>query len=217
MNKSLALRQITWGDFRESCTGDSGTAIDFGMAGIDKDQYSGSKWPGDMESSNLGASSAKVRSALQFWCELGSCDQLPTVRDFDFLKIPELIPHLVSVDVGPGPEDFRYRQIGTYMTDMSGRNATKSKLDEELYPDNREVMVRFHRHCWQTAEPVLVTSRVAFADRDWATLESLFLPLCSDQGEVTRIVCCADEVELRRELDLSNDRVVLDWRNSLNR
>lgn len=184
------------------------------MTNTDDNSFLGFQWPSDVKFSNLRASSSKIREALQFWLELRNGSQLPTVSDFDFVKVPQLVSHLTSIDVGPEPDRFRLRYIGSSIAEMTGRNATGKELDEELYPENRENVVRWARHSWKTAQPVLVTSGVAFADRDWTTLESLHLPLRSDEGKVVRIVSCVDPVEPRPELDFSTRRVLHDWRNS---
>ena len=138
---------------------------------------------------------------------------MPARPDIDPVHIPALLPHVILVDVLGAPPVFRYRLIGTGVTEMANRDATGRILDESLYGANTERILAAYRDVVAQAAPVAVREIVQFVPKDWIRTEVLLLPLSADGRAVDMILGGVDVVEnnradRRRE---HHEREALDW------
>ncbi|WP_416896276.1 MAG: PAS domain-containing protein [Minwuia sp.] len=158
---------------------------------------------------------SKVNIGLRdYWLELAKDKAVPLWRDFDPTHVRKLLPNTVVVDVSDAEPRFRYRVIGTRVTEIAGRDATGRNLDADLYGDLLDEMIWTFRRCADTAEPLATIGRVHFAERDWLTLEHLFVPFSRKGGTLDTIVSSLDVLEGDTRLAYADQRTekILDWR-----
>lgn len=164
------------------------------------------------------ATDAPMRSAVNrrlrdYWLEIGG-GAPPAWRAFDPSAVTALLPHLIVVDAEGDPYRFRFRLIGTAVTQLAGRDATGRWLDRDLYGDRLDHMTWHYRQCAETAEPLAIIGTIHFVDKEWVTAEHIFLPFASE-GRVDKILCGLHVLDgdTRREGKERDLEEVLDWRS----
>jgi hypothetical protein len=153
--------------------------------------------------------SAKGRAFRDHWLGLRGDRVMPPRGALDPLDIAPLLPHIVLVDVLGGPMRLRYRLIGTFVTELAGRDATGRFVDRALYGRNLEAVAWPYRQVAQTRAPVATLSGALFSDRDWQCIENMFVPF-GDGEAVEMIAVCIDLDSSRIQRDITTGRV-LDW------
>lgn len=138
----------------------------------------------------LNFQSEVSREILEIWRARAGDGMLPSRRDFDPVEIPRhLLPHMFMVDVlhESAAARFRYRLLGTYLTDMFGRDSTGLYLDK-IYPPGfyRDIRASLEEAIARKS-PLRVVGRSNFVNKEWLTFEGAYLPL-SEDGETINIV-----------------------------
>lgn len=112
---------------------------------------------------------------------------LPSRAGFRPEAVPRLLPTLAVVEVLSGGAAFRYRLVGTAITQLAGRNATGRMLDRDLYGPDLERMLVPYRRVVAEAAPVLTRSSILFAD-SWRSTDNMFVPFTMGTGSVDVII-----------------------------
>jgi hypothetical protein len=129
-----------------------------------------------------------LERALSYWDGKRQGRRMPSRRDIDPAEIPQLLPHLLLVDVQRDPLDFRYRLVGTAVTARFGRDDTGARFSAlaHLAPGSP---------AWKAAVRVLeekrpiVTDLVHVGTSRWVTdYRDLSLPLSEDDETVNMIL-----------------------------
>lgn len=130
-----------------------------------------------------------LRHLWQYWNRKRGERAMPGRPDIEPLELKPHLGRLVLADVvRGGPETrFRYRLIGTAVTDLVGRDATGKFLDD-LYGVNYEFMIVAYRWVAANRRPLRVTGDLRHAQREWVHIESLDLPLSRDGETVDMIL-----------------------------
>lgn len=157
---------------------------------------------------DLSLSHSRLKALRDYWLDLSKDGEVSQWSDFDFVHLPDLVPHFVLVDVFSDPLRFQYRFLGSVITAMAGRDATTAWLDEELYPTNLETIEWAYRYVVLNREPVATIGPVEFVEKGWHTLEYIYLPFAGHDNEVTKVLCCWIAIEGRSTQD---ERIILDW------
>lgn len=91
------------------------------------------------------------------------------------------MPHAVILDVRREPEpDFRYRLIGTYVSENLFRDHTGSWFSEI---EHQRAPNQISQNCCrvvETGKPLLPRSRYVGPNRSFKTIEDVILPLAED-------------------------------------
>lgn len=146
-----------------------------------------------------------------YWLARRGAREMPARADIDPLDIPALLPHLVMVDVIGAPPVFRYRLIGTGVTEMANRDATGRYLDESLYGANTDRMLQTYRDTVATRSPQAVREIVQFVRKDWVTIEALLLPLSADGQAIDMVLGVVDVLDKVPDPRWRDRRECLDW------
>jgi hypothetical protein len=158
-------------------------------------------------------SSTVLLSLRDYWLAIKGDRPLPERSDLEPSDIPRLLPYLALTEVHHQPLRFRYRLVGTRITEMAGRDATGRWLDEDLYGDNTDRMLWAFRRCVSEKSPVAVREQVQFADKEWIIVEVLMLPLGRPDREIELILSAVDNIDTSVEKPGSDSRFILDWQN----
>lgn len=156
--------------------------------------------------------SPKLTRTRDYWLEIKGEKPLPLRSDFILSDLGDVIAHLTVIDVEHDPMRLKFRMLGTFLTDIAGRNSTGKYLDSDLYPDNLEEMTWSFIQCAKSGEPLATEGPLDFADRDWTGQEIVLLPLTDDGHSVSMIVACSELVERREELTHEAGEVIINWR-----
>jgi len=131
----------------------------------------------------------KIVEVAEYWMSIHPDDRLPSRSDFDPVEIPQLLPHLVLVDVETDPLRFLIRVQGTEVSRAMKRELRGRYLDEcfenfeNTYPyiDRKRVV--------ETAQPVHRLGKPSLPfSMDFVPIERLHLPLSTDGETVDKIL-----------------------------
>ena len=123
------------------------------------------------------------RALFDYWRSKFPEQGLPGRRHIDPIEIPELLSKLYLVDVvrpGDNPR-FRYRLLGTDITERAGRDMTGRWLDE-VFPDPA-VYARIkgvYLAIMNTLEPHIGAFNIFAPGREYVTANRIVLPLAAD-------------------------------------
>jgi hypothetical protein len=100
----------------------------------------------------------------------------------------KILPRFAIIEVLRDPPDFRYRLIGTALTQFFSRDNTGKRFSEISYPSpHGEELKRYFGMIARDNVVVYRETKAAWANRDYVTIASFFLPGTSD-GERTDLI-----------------------------
>jgi hypothetical protein len=146
-----------------------------------------------LRSSNLPKVDSEVHdAAFAYWLSKRPGRGIPLRRDIDPLEIPQLLKHLVILDVLREPLDFRYRLIGDYvqahfragLKGQSFREVEGKGPGSTLWDGVRKVV--------ETGIPRYGRASYAGPEPDIDTVNDLLLPLSEDGRTVSQILMVAE-------------------------
>ena len=133
-----------------------------------------------------------LQDGLNVWNDLRGDRPMPAPTDIDPLKLPlRLLPHVSLLDIEHQPERrFRWRLIGTYITETLGRDSTGRYWDE-LY-DSRAMNALGQGPSWviENRRPVRNVGSAHYVDKTYLRSESIDMPLSTDGARVDRLLIC---------------------------
>jgi hypothetical protein len=153
-----------------------------------------------------------LKSIRDYWLDRRGRRRMPARSDLDPCDVPTLIPYFLLTDVTYDPLSFRYRLIGTQITQISGRDATGRTIDEDLYGEKAERVKRAYLQVVASREPVAVREIAQFVRKDWLRIEALLLPLGETDEQVTMILSSVGVLEKSEARFTDDTRIELDWR-----
>lgn len=155
--------------------------------------------------------SPQLKRVRDYWLETKGDTAIPRQADFVLTDLAEAVPHLIIIDVVHDPIRLKFRFLGTFVTDLVGRDSTGRWMDETLFPQNLEEIIWAYRHCAQTGLPLATEGPVDIAEKAWTGSEILFLPLTNDGSKVTQVASCYDLIERRQQHPDMSLEVIINW------
>lgn len=134
-----------------------------------------------------------IEEIVAYWESKRAGRLAPRRADIDPTEIPRLLPYLFMLDVLDGGADFRYRLIGTHITEGMGRDVTGKKISElyEDRPQARKQLDATFRLPLTNKQPIFSRGRVFWMPRrEYQRFIGCSLPLSSD-GATIDIVLAA--------------------------
>ena len=134
----------------------------------------------------------KIRQIIEYWFSIHPETGLPGRQHFDPIDVPRHLRNLRLLDVVDGdPPRFRTRLMGTYLVEFFGQEQTGLCFDE-IYPNFEKTKAFRHmtetvatkRPNWYRGKPILKH------EKDFATIERVFLPFAQDGNRVDLILSC---------------------------
>jgi hypothetical protein len=125
------------------------------------------------------------------WLDKTNGRVMPAHGDIDPVEIPKVLPHIALVDKRDG--QFRFRLVGTDITEMIGRDLTGAPIDSHA-GNAGAPLERIAERVFTTARPVFVTGFFKTGLGAVQNVSALFLPLSDDGTHVnmmvgTRVAC----------------------------
>lgn len=134
-----------------------------------------------------------ARELLTAWSRLPARDCVPDRADFDPMAIPRILP-VVSLLERTGPDDWRFRLVGTEIERRWGRRITGSDFAAIVSPQAAAVMRRELRNIVEWPCGSWCRRAVALQSGRRASIETLRLPLRAPDGQVTLVLSCSGEL-----------------------
>ena len=134
----------------------------------------------------------RTREAFAYWRAKARDEALPARADLQPAEIVGLLPYLFLVDVEAETGRFRYRLVGTRITEWSGGDATAWYMDDDRCGPGGAVLQALHAEVAATGRPVLTTGEEALFRGSLLLFDRLLLPLAGDGRTVDMILGCAD-------------------------
>jgi hypothetical protein len=145
-----------------------------------------------------GLQAPVLRPVFDYWDHKRAGRKLPRRADIDPQELKPHLPHLFLIEVLDGT-DFRYRLVGSEITERYGRNST-GKTVREIYaaqPKVADWLTGMLKAVTKAARPVLATGPLSAVNKEHILSESLHLPL-ADDGETVTMIFGAARYSLRR-------------------
>lgn len=138
-----------------------------------------------------------------YWDSKRAGRLMPARADIRPSDMKEHLGWIVLLDVMPGCSDFRYRTIGSRVTQYFLSDSTGKTITEafQAYGDAAVRGVLWvHRKAAQDKIPVRAYGGAGWLGRSFLDFDSLFLPL-SDDGATTNMVLSAFTFDIARVLN----------------
>lgn len=117
--------------------------------------------------------------------------KMPSRADIRPAEMKENLGWIVLLDVVPEVSDFRYRTVGTRVTQFILADATGKTISEALSPlgkDATEAMKDLHRRSAEGEVPIRAFGGADWLGRPYFRFDALFLPLSDDGAKANRII-----------------------------
>jgi hypothetical protein len=133
-----------------------------------------------------------LRGLLDYYRRISPVNALPGRQHLDPLAIPNILPHLVLLDVHRGPLRYRYRLVGTKEVELYGLDPTGRWYDDVRPPGPKTASG--YARLQLAAEKAVCSYRrgrvLALHHREHQTAENLVCPFAADGQSVDLIVVC---------------------------
>ncbi|MGF1625870.1 MAG: PAS domain-containing protein [Alphaproteobacteria bacterium] len=154
-----------------------------------------------------------IQAAAKYWLDKCGNRPMPSRTDLDPCEIPALLPHILLLDVGYDPLDFRYRLIGTAIDQHMNEPRTGQRLRSIPHQAPGSTL-------WRRLEAV-VADRRPMADnvdyvgryREFKLAEDIILPLSDDALRVDMLLVAVAFV--RKDRSGTESDPAQAWRNRI--
>lgn len=129
------------------------------------------------------------------WWERARGDRaMPGRQDFDPVKAPPaMLPHILLADVVWTPRlRFRYRLIGTHITQAMGRDSTGRWFDDLYNEYEYGTVTASIMRAIETGRPVSTLARAPADERSFLRIEAVDMPLAANGKDVDMIMSLCD-------------------------
>lgn len=125
-----------------------------------------------------------VRHAYEYWAGKRRGGGLPRRADIDPLELRQLLPFLFLVDVHRDPIGFRFRLVGTAITQCAGMDHTGRWVNERDYGPEWKRIYDAYFEVVRTGAPKVEVCHAAWPARNFVHYERLAAPLATDGNNV---------------------------------
>lgn len=141
-----------------------------------------------VDSPDLDLGVPVLRPVFDYWALKRGTRKMPQRSDIDPLELKPYLRHLFLIEV-LGHGDFRYRLVGSEITERYGRNST-GKTVREIYaavPAAADWLSEMLQAVVEQARPVLASGSLRLINKEHLFSQSLHLPLADDGDNVSMI------------------------------
>ena len=132
---------------------------------------------------------------------------MPARRDISPAALKDHLGWVMILEVLPGARDFRYRLIGTLVTQYFSQDATGMTVMEAFAPNGEAVAKAVNsvfRKCARDGVVMRTTGNANWLSEGMEEFEAIYLPLSEDGKQVTHIlhafVCDREKMLLARQI-----------------
>lgn len=129
------------------------------------------------------------RLVFSYWDSLcGPDESLPRKVDFDPVCVARALEKIQLVDIVEGPEEFRYRLVGTREVSERGFDPTGRSVADGFLGRSADIVLDNYRHVVKTGAPYCKRYWFRKVHRSPIQETSLFLPLADADGRLAHIL-----------------------------
>jgi hypothetical protein len=126
-----------------------------------------------------------------YWDKKRGGRKMPSRADIKPAEMKEHLGWIVLIDVLPDYSDFRYRMVGSRVSEAFP-GAAKGRFISETYRQFSELAVKgalaTHRKAARDAVPLRTYGSAAAMDREFMDFDAVFLPLSDDGARVNMLL-----------------------------
>lgn len=137
---------------------------------------------------HLRATQPPMIELAKLWYLRRGPDGLPSRSAFDAQALKAFLPHIVISEYEVATRRYRYRLIGTAITDHFRRNDTGCYFDEIYGAPDLHDLRDIHDAVRLAGEPKTISGKITLSDRAAAKIEALLLPVGVPDGQNPQIV-----------------------------
>jgi hypothetical protein len=142
-----------------------------------------------------------------YWERKRGARAMPARSDISPAELKDHLGWVMLLDVLPGARDFRYRLIGTLVTQYFSADATGRTVMEAFAPNGEAVQKAVNgvfRKCARDKVIMRTTGNANWLSQGMEEFEAIYLPLSDDGETVTHIlhafVCDREKMLLARQI-----------------
>lgn len=140
----------------------------------------------------LSLESPTLQRLSALWEENRGPRLLPGRSDFTMDELIRFDGMVCLIDVEYDPIRFRFRLIGTHITNILGRDSTGRYLDDLYSPDHYDIAAQSYLHCVEKKRPIRAFGSMVHANKEHLQFETIDMPLAQDGHKVDMILKGAD-------------------------
>jgi hypothetical protein len=129
----------------------------------------------------------RLHQVYQYWQQKRGARPMPSRRDIEPVEMRTLLPHLMMIDVEPGPR-FRYRLFGTAVVEAFGSDPTGKCVDEVMIGAYKTFLLGLYGDLVVSKKPIYSTSNYGGKRDTMLWTQRLMLPLSSDGTAVDKVL-----------------------------
>ncbi len=136
-----------------------------------------------------------------YWENKRGVRSMPARADIDPLEMKEHLGWIILADVLPGFADFRYRLIGTRVTQYFGRDSTGKTVIETYSPYGPAALrmaLAVYRKVARDKVVLRTFGTAGWLGKDFIEFDQIFLPL-SDDGATANMILSAFTFDFRQQ------------------
>ncbi len=131
-----------------------------------------------------------LRHVVAYWQEKRGARAMAARADIDPLDLKAVLRQLFLIEVLPGASDFRFRLLGTAITERYGRDSTR-KTVREVYATTEPAIADWYiatlTAVVTSKRPVLSSGPLQAVQKEHLVFRAIHLPL-SDDGETVNVI-----------------------------
>lgn len=131
----------------------------------------------------------RLHEVYAYWQSKRGQRPMPARRDINPADMKAVLPHLMLVDVEPGPR-FRYRLFGTAVSEAFGLDATGQYIDVVMVGPYKAFLLGLYGDMLAMKKPIYSTSIYGTKRDTKMWTQRLMLPLSSDGTTVDMVLAC---------------------------
>jgi hypothetical protein len=135
-----------------------------------------------------------LKDLLALWTARRGGRRMPARSDFDAIELMRFGGRIALIDVEHDPRRYRFRLIGSRITEILGRDSTGCYVDELYEPSFRQLAVEPYERILRDLEPVTSRGNMKRMGKEFLRFQSLDLPLSRD-GEVVDMIMKGTQFE----------------------
>ena len=135
----------------------------------------------------LAGMPAEIQALYQYWNLKRGKRRMPQRADLDPADLTRHLPSILLVDVVQDERLYVYRLVGTREVHLRGNDPTGKPVMDHSFHD-RELALRNYDLVVLSKAPHVDATPAVSDDREWLDMETIFLPLSSDDLEVDKIL-----------------------------
>jgi hypothetical protein len=144
-----------------------------------------------IEENHRGLWSDILCYVVNYWCAKRKGRAMPARHDIDPLELRRLLPNIYLIDVVK-PSLYRYRLIGTTISNRLRGDATGSFADEAMFGEHAHLIIDMYDHVVESRSPIINRARSFWTEVDWLNYTSVLMPLSPDGENVTMMLGVMD-------------------------